>query len=478
MNSITELLNLEDANIFISDISIQGTTKTLTLETKPCAHFCPSCGFKMHSRGIKKRTIRHPVLQDTYELVLVLKQRRWRCTNPDCKYDISDSFRFVNKSRRTTNATDMLIIDAYRNLMESSSSIAARFHVSDSHVHAVFDRYVRMDRLPLTDAISIDEVFLDMDEHCKYALVIQDFHTGDPIDLLRSRRADVTEPYFASIPTHERYSVKYLISDMYNQYISYVDKYFPNAVPVVDSFHVIQWITRLIDNYIRQLLRKYRQRDREKAEKLSLELQKPVSLPPSNEVYLLQKYRWLILSSQSNIKYHSDPRMDSHFRCLMNTYDYEDALFRIDPNLRTFRDLKELYIQFNNHNAGQPVEARRELDKLIPMYKASGYEIFREFGTLLAKYEDPIINSFIMVQRHGHGKIYDSRLSNGPIESLNRKVKDLKRLGRGFRNFRHFRNRFLYAARTAPVLNGSVDNTPIIYLDDDEIQEENPHEIL
>lgn len=478
MNSITELLNLEDTNIFISDISIQGTTKTLTLETRPCAHFCPSCGFKMHSRGIKKRTIRHPVLQDTYELVLVLKQRRWRCTNPDCRYDISDSFRFVNKSRRTTNATDMLIIDAYRNLMESSSSIAARFHVSDSHVYEVFDRYVRMDRLPLTDAISIDEVFLDMDEHCKYALVIQDFHTGDPIDLLRSRRADVTEPYFASIPTHERNSVKYLISDMYNQYISYVDKYFPNAVPVVDSFHVIQWITRLIDNYIRQLLRKYRQRDRQKAEKLSLELQKPVSLPPSNEVYLLQKYRWLILSSQSNIKYHSDPRMDSHFRCLMNTYDYEDALFRIDPNLRAFRDLKELYIQFNNHNAGQPVEARRALDKLIPMYKTSGYEIFREFGALLEKYEDPIINSFIMVQRHGHGNIYDSRLSNGPIESLNRKVKDLKRLGRGFRNFRHFRNRFLYAARTAPVLNGSVDNTPVIYWDDDEIQEENPHEIL
>jgi len=124
------------------------------------------------------------------------------------------------------------------------------------------------------------------------------------------------------------------------------------------------------------------------------------------------------------------------------------------------------------------MEARRALDKLIPMYKTSGYEIFREFGALLEKYEDPIINSFIMVQRHGHGNIYDSRLSNGPIESLNRKVKDLKRLGRGFRNFRHFRNRFLYAARTAPVLNGSVDNTPVIYWDDDEIQEENPHEIL
>jgi transposase len=290
----------------------------------------------MHSRGIKKRTINHPILQDNYSLILILKQRRWRCTNPECLYDTSESFKFVNKQRRTTNATDMLIVDAYRNLLETSASIAKRFHVSDSHAHEVFDRYVKLDRLPLTDAISVDEVHLDMDDDCRYALVIQDFHTGDPIDLLRSRRTSVTEPYFVSIPKDERNRVKYLISDMYNPYIAYVEKYFPNAVPVVDSFHVIQWIIRMIDNYIRQLIKKYRQRDREYQDKLSFEQQRPLSLPPSNEVYLLQKYRWLILTNQSNIRYHSDPRMDSHFHALMNTYDYEDALFRIDANLRDF----------------------------------------------------------------------------------------------------------------------------------------------
>ena len=82
----------------------------------------------------------------------------------------------------------------------------------------------------------------------------------------------------------------------------------------------------------------------------------------------------------------------------------------------------------------------------------SGHEIFREFASLLEKYQDPIINSFIMVEKIGTGKIYDTRLSNGPIESLNRKAKDLKRLGRGFRNFEHFRNRFLYATRALACL--------------------------
>lgn len=468
MNHITDLLDLEDTDVIISDIRIQGQTKTITLETPPTAHFCPSCGYRMHSRGIKGRTINHPILQDNYSLILILKQRRWRCTNPVCLYDISESFKFVDKRRRTTNASDMLIVDAYRNLLETSASIAKRFHVSDSHVHEVFDRYVRLDRLPLTDAISVDEVLLDMDDDCRYALVIQDFHTGDPVDLLRSRRTNVTEPYFVSIPANERSQVKYLISDMYNPYIAYVEKYFPNAVPVVDSFHVIQWITRSIDSYIRQLLKKYRQRDREYQDELSLEQQRPVTLPPSDEVYLLQKYRWLILANQLNIRYRNEPRMDAHFHALMNTYDYEDALFRIDSNLRDFRDLKEKYVQFNARNGGKPIQARAELKELIQEFKRSQFEIFHDFASLLERFEDPVINSFIMVEKIGNGKIYDARLSNGPIESLNRKVKDLKRIGHGFRNFEHFRNRFLYATRSSPVLNGISAHNPVTYFEDDD----------
>lgn len=468
MNSITELLNLEDSEIIISDISIIGTRKTLTLETPPCIHFCPCCGFKMHSRGIKKRTISHPILQDNYELILILKQRRWRCTNPECLYESNESFKFVNKSRRSTNATDMLIVSAYRDLLVSSSSIASKFHLSDTHVIEIFDRYVKMDRLELSDIISVDEVHLDMDDHCKYALVIQDFYTGDPIDLLRSRRTNVTEPYFVALPIKERAKVKYLISDMYNPYLAFVDKYFPNAVSVVDSFHVIQWITRAIDNYIRQLIKQYRQRDREREVQLSYEEQRPVSLPISDELYLLQKYRWLILVNQSNIKYHTDPRMDSHFRCLMNTYDYEYALFRIDNKLEDYRDLKELYVQFNARNAGNPMAAQTELEELITLYFNCDYDIFHQFAALLTRYKEPIINSFVMVEKHGNGKIYNSRLSNGPIESLNRKIKDLKRLGRGFRNFEHFRNRFLYATRNNPVLNGVSEYNPVQYFEDED----------
>ena len=468
MNSITELLDLEDIDISITDIRIEGRKKFLSLETKLEAHFCPCCGFKMYSRGIKRRKISHPVLQDGYELILVLNQRRWRCTNPDCGYVTNDTFRFVNHRRRTTNASDMLIVLAFRNLDDSAVSIARRFKTSDTHVLEVFDKYVKLDRLPLTDILSVDEVHTDMEKDCKYALVLQDFHTGDPIDLLRSRKKDVTEPYFASIPLEERKQVRYLLSDMYNPYISFVDKYFPNAVPVVDSLHVVQWVIHAIDMYIRQLERKYRQRDRELQEERSAAAGRPVRLPESDEMYMLRKYRWLVLSNRENIVYRTELRMDPHFHRLMNTYDYEAQLFRIDPRLETLRDLKEKYIIFNKEYAGDPMKAATALEDLIDDYFHSGDSIFTDFASLLCRYKQPILNSFIMVQKNGPGGLYSSRLSNGPIESLNRKVKDLKRLGRGFRSFEHFRNRFLYAARNNPVLDAVSGSRQVQYFEEED----------
>ncbi len=90
--------------------------------------------------------------------------------------------------------------------MVTSTQIAKRFNCSDTHVHEVFNRYVKLDRLPLTSIISIDAAQVELDEisNYKYALVIQDFFTGEPIDLLQSRRSNITEPFFASIPLEER----------------------------------------------------------------------------------------------------------------------------------------------------------------------------------------------------------------------------------------------------------------------------------
>ena len=109
--------------------------------------------------------------------------------------------------------------------------------------------------------------------------------------------------------------------------------------------------------------------------------------------------------------YHSEPRVDQHFHVLMNTYDYEDAIFHIDNKLKDYRELKEIYVRFNSRNAGIPTAAREELIELIAFYANSEHSMFRDFE--------------------------------------------------------HFRNRFLYAARTTPILNGVTDYNPVTYFEDE-----------
>ena len=455
MNDITTFLDLEDSKIIIEDITTNDRVKTITLSTRPEARFCPQCGFRMHSRGIKTRKINHPILQDTYQVRILLKQHRWRCTNEQCAREENETFNFIGKRRRNTSASDFLIIHEFRDLNISAADIARKFGTSDTHVLRVFDRYVNMKRLPFSDVISIDEVYLNMDQDCKYVLVIQDFRTGEPIDLLKSRRQNVTEPYFAAIPKEERFAVQYLISDMNNEYLRYVEKYFPNATAVIDSFHVIQWINMELDKHLRSLQKAFAERDIKRQEEKSAETGRQVHLPMSDEVYLLKNYRFFLLSNADSIKYHDDPHMDRHFRYLMRTADYEELFFRIDPSLKELRDLKERYIRFNTVNAGKPQKAASEIGPLIDLYAHCEQDIFIRFSKLLKRHRDPIINSFILIERldkDDHSIV--SRLSNGPIESMNRKAKDLKRLGRGYRNFDHLRNRFLYATRMDPELDG------------------------
>lgn len=464
MNDIISLLNLEDTDIQIESIKEIDRIKVITLYTRPSTRFCPRCGYLMHSRGIKTRSINHPILQDSFHLKLLLKQRRWRCTNIDCRYDEAEQFNFVDKNCRNTRATDLLIVNEFRNLNRTATDIAAKFHTSDTHVNDVFNRFVNMQRLPLSSAISIDEVYLDMADDCKYALVIQDFISGEAIDLVVSRKQNTTMPYFLNIPKEERASVQYLISDMYNEYIRYVDNYFPNAVSVIDSFHVVQWIRVELEQFIRDLQKSFEKRDEERQRKAPYDgLGRQVRITMSDEVYLLKNYRFFLLSNDEDIIRYEESHMDRHFRFFMNTAEYERRFFDVDSRLPELRYLRNKYVQFNKRNAGKPQKAAAEIEDLIIEYSSSGNEIFERFGKLLKKYKQPIINSFILLERTGsNGDAVVARLSNGPMEAMNRLIKDLRRNAHGFRSFDNLRNRFLFATRNDPVLNGRLQETSYI----------------
>ena len=83
------------------------------------------------------------------------------------------------------------------------------------------------------------------------------------------------------------------------------------------------------------------------------------------------KHRWLVLSNQSNIKYRSDPRIDPHFRCLMNTYDYEDALFHIKYNLKYNDTIETIW-----HYQKTIFELQQENEVLLAAYKDLSNQLY------------------------------------------------------------------------------------------------------
>jgi transposase len=140
----------------------------------------------------------------------------------------------------------------------------------------------------------------------------------------------------------------------------------------------------------------------------------------------------------------------------MTTQDYEEALFKIDPVFRKLRDLKEIYIRFNNRYVGKPKEAAAGLRAVIQHYRNSDQKIFYKYiADTLEEYFDEITNSFIVIEKYSKNGKYAARLSNGPMESLNRIPKDLKRNARGYRNFEHIRQRFLFSQRSSAAVRAN-----------------------
>ena len=78
-----------------------------------------------------------------------------------------------------------------------------------------------------------------------------------------------------------------------------------------------------------------------------------------------------------------------------------------------------------------------EFSDLIDEFLNSKFEEFRTFGKLLFHWKTEIKNSFI--------RYLGKRLSNGPIEGANSRIKTILKSANGYTNFNRLRNRIMYS---------------------------------
>ncbi|WP_373422621.1 transposase [Acholeplasma oculi] len=82
-------------------------------------------------------------------------------------------------------------------------------------------------------------------------------------------------------------------------------------------------------------------------------------------------------------------------------------------------------------------------------FKSNPVKEFRDFGRMIQTWKVEIKNSFIMSKGR--------RISNGPIESTNSKIKTIIKVSNGIRDFRRLRGKIMYSInKDTPLKNENI----------------------
>jgi transposase len=188
---------------------------------------------------------------------------------------------------------------------------------------------------------------------------------------------------------------------MYSPYVSLIQKMFPNAKIIIDTFHLVQLISR------------------------SLNKTRIRAMKSNKASYNKMKRYWkLILKDRNELDYSKWKRYTC-FPNLMTEIDVVNYILEQNIELKTtYYKYQELLHSIKEKNYNLFVSAINNIDTSISDYMKTSIKTLIEF-------KDKILNTF------------NNNYHNGFIEGNNNFIKVLKRIAFGFRSFRRFKARIM-----------------------------------
>ena len=198
---------------------------------------------------------------------------------------------------------------------------------------------------------------------------------------------------------------------MYEPYMSLIKQLFPNAKIIIDRFHIVQSLNRALNMSRVHVMNCYRASNRPLYNKYKsywkLFLKPFETLEAFNyrKVHLFKEWK----TEKGIVNYLLD--VDEE---LYNTYHYVHELRRF---------LKENQIEKFNH-------------KLFSIHLSDVCPKLR-----------PVIRTLRRLATFIENTMTYSNLTNGPLEGINSKIKLIKRVSFGYRNYDNLRNRIIITSR-------------------------------
>ena len=401
-----------------------------------CCKFCGSTSFSSH--GFIHKKITHSI-STNQPCILNYKARRFKCK--DCGKTFLEYNPFCQEDEKLSLYTVIKILEKLRSHTSTFTSVAKDLNVSIQTVVNVFDNYVSGTRLKFSEVICIDEIYTNKLTSKKYSCVVMDFKIKQVIDVYPSRLKYDLIDNFMRIPLEERKLVKYVVIDMWDTYKQVSLDVFPNAIIAVDSFHVIKHLNLAIDMIRLKVMRKY---DKGHSRLENAEMY----------YYMLKKFHYFFNKNFDDIP---DFLKVHKLNSTWDKYEIRKYLLSINPDLAYAYNLKQEYQEFNYTASFDTCD--KELNKLINNFRSSHLKEFQEFGKLLNHWRNEIKNSFIRVNvkikdKKGNFIIVKKRLSNGPMEGCNSRIKCLIKNANGYRNFERFRKRVFFSLNKNTPIKG------------------------
>lgn len=222
-------------------------------------------------------------------------------------------------------------------------------------------------------------------------------------DILINRQKNNIEKYFRTYTNKAKYEVEFFVSDMYDIYIDIAKKQFKQAKIIIDRFHTKRLITNVIRNKRINIMKKY---------------------PKYTYQYrILKKFRNLLTKKYEKIS--TEYKKIKYYEMFSNEYEILQYILKLDKTLETMYWIyQDFILAFDNKNIEQ-------FKKIINKNYTNISEEMKQTLRTYRKYEEYIINSL------------KYPYSNGVVEGINNKIKLIKRIGYGYRNFHNFRLKVL-----------------------------------
>ena len=404
-------VNKERTTIYIDTTTSEITINMYLNRRVTACTFCKSTNTII--KETRKKHINH-CIKPKQKIDIIFHQKKFICK------DCGTMFMENNPIGETiSNYGKLAMLNSLRNFRITFKDISNDYFIPINTVQYYFDKCVDLSRHTLSKVMCFDEIYSRKLTKTKYAFCMFDPMSNTLLDLLDARRKNVLEEYFIHIPVKERLNVKYVNIDMWQTYVDISERYLPNATICVDSFHVIEHLTDAMDKIRLKIQRRFvSTKDTDK----------------SSFYWLLKSFHYYFVEDFDRISYNVRP--NSHYSYLPDKHAVLKELLSIDNELTNAYYLKEEYREFNLTEEYSQ-ESLTKLEDLIEKFKKSPFEEFVDFGLLLNHWKYYIVNSFIRVD----GKL----MSNGPMESLNSRLKRILDNGYGYSNFDRFRNRALFS---------------------------------